>query len=82
MNLIYEKWEEILEYLRKDLDMTTVSFDTWIKPLKIHNVQDHTLRILVHMDGAEEYLEKKYKFYLMIKMSKKILQVVINMLEY
>ena len=64
MNLIYEKWEEILEYLRKDLDMTTVSFDTWIKPLKIHNVQDHTLRILVHMDGAEEYLEKKYKFYL------------------
>ena len=22
MNLIYEKWEEILEYLRKDLDIS------------------------------------------------------------
>lgn len=64
MNLIYEKWAEILEYMRNDLDLTTVSFDTWIKPLKIHSVQDHILRILVHMDGAEEYLEKKYKVYL------------------
>ena len=64
MNLIYEKWEEILEYMRNDLDMTTVSFDTWIKPLKIYNTQGNILRVLVHMDGAEEYLEKKYKVYL------------------
>lgn len=64
MNLITEKWEEILEYMRTDLDMTTVSFDTWIKPLKIHSVEGNTLRVLVHMDGAEEYLEKKYKVYL------------------
>lgn len=64
MDLIYEKWEEILEYMRKDLDMTSLSFDTWIKPLKIHSVSENVLRILVHMDGAEEYIEKKYKFYL------------------
>ena len=64
MNVIYEKWEEILEYMRNDLDMTTVSFDTWIKPLKIYNTQGNILRVLVHMDGAEEYLEKKYKVYL------------------
>lgn len=64
MNLIYEKWEEILEYMRNDLDMTSVSFDTWIKPLKIYNTQGNILRVLVHMDGAEEYLEKKYKVYL------------------
>ena len=64
MNLIYEKWEEILEYMRNDLDLTTVSFDTWIRPLKIHSTQGNILRVLVHMDGAEEYLEKKYKVYL------------------
>ena len=64
MNLIYEKWEEILEYLRNDLDMTSVSFETWIRPLKIHSTQGNTLRVLVHMDGAEEYLDKKYKVYL------------------
>ena len=61
MNLIYEKWNEILEYMRADLDMTSLSYDTWIKPLKIHSIENNTLRILVEMDGAVEYLEKKYK---------------------
>ncbi len=64
MNLIYEKWEEILEYMRTDLDMTTLSFDTWIKPLKIHSIEKNILKILVEMDGAVEYLDKKYKVYL------------------
>ena len=64
MNLIYEIWEEILEFMRRDLDMTSVSFETWIKPLKIQSVEGNILRVLVHMDGAEEYLDKKYKFYL------------------
>jgi len=61
MNLIYEKWDDILEYIRTDLEMTTLSFNTWIKPLKIHSLDNHILRILVEMDGAVEYLEKKYK---------------------
>ena len=64
MNLIYEKWDEILEYMRTDLEMTTLSFNTWIKPLKIHSLENNLLRILVEMDGAVEYLEKKYKVYL------------------
>ena len=61
MNLIYEKWDEILEYMRTDLEMTTLSFTTWIKPLKIHSLDNNILRVLVEMDGAVEYLEKKYK---------------------
>ena len=64
MNLIYEKWGEILEYMRTDLEMSTLSFDTWIKPLKIHSIENNLLRIIVEMDGAVEYLEKKYKVYL------------------
>jgi tetratricopeptide (TPR) repeat protein len=60
MNLIYEKWDEILEYMRTDLEMTTLSFNTWIKPLKIHSLENNILRILVEMDGAVEYLEKAY----------------------
>jgi chromosomal replication initiator protein len=41
--------------------MTTLSFTTWIKPLKIHSLDQNILRVLVEMDGAVEYLEKKYK---------------------
>ena len=61
MNLIYEKWEEILEYIRDDMGMLSLSFNTWIKPLKIHSIENNTLRIIVEMEGAVEYLEKKYK---------------------
>ena len=61
MNLIFEKWGEILENMRDALDMSTLSFDTWIKPLKIHSIENNILRIVVGMDGAVEYLEKKYK---------------------
>ena len=50
--------------MRTDLEMSTLSFDTWIKPLKIHNIENNILRIIVEMDGAVEYLEKKYKVYL------------------
>ena len=62
MNLIYEKWDEILEYMRTDLEMTTLSFNTWIKPLKIHSLENNLLRILVEMDGAVEYLEKNTRY--------------------
>ncbi len=61
MNLIFEKWGEILENMRDALDMSTLSFDTWIKPLKIHSIENNILKIVVGMDGAVEYLEKKYK---------------------
>ena len=64
MNLIYEKWDEILEYLRTDLEMSTLSFDTWIKPLKIHSIENNILKIIVEVDGAAEYLDKKYKVFL------------------
>ena len=77
MNLIYEKWDEILEYMRTDLEMTTLSFNTWIKPLKIHSLENNTLRILVEMDGAVEYLEKKYK----VALKAAIIELVDQMYE-
>ena len=77
MNLIYEKWDEILEYMRTDLEMTTLSFNTWIKPLKIHNIENNILKILVEMDGAVEYLEKKYK----IALQAAIIEIIDQMYE-
>ena len=49
MNLIYEKWDEILEYMRTDLELSNLSFNTWIKPLKIHSLENNILRILVEV---------------------------------
>ena len=77
MNLIYEKWDEILEYMRTDLELSNLSFNTWIKPLKIHSLENNILRILVEVDGAVEYLEKKYK----IALQAAIIEIIDQMYE-
>ena len=63
--------------MRTDLEMTTLSFNTWIKPLKIHSLENNILRILVEVDGAVEYLEKKYK----IALQAAIIEIIDQMYE-
>ena len=60
MNIVEEKWSEIIEYLRVEHDLSNVSFTTWILPLKVYNVVDNTVFILVNMNSSVDYIEKKY----------------------
>ncbi len=60
MNIVEEKWPEIIEHLRVEHDLSNVSFSTWIKPLKVYDVVDNTVYILVNMNASVEYIEKKY----------------------
>lgn len=60
-DLINEKWEEILEILKKEHDIMDVSFNTWIKPLKIYSVEDNIITLLVPDENIGiSYLNKKY----------------------
>ena len=34
MEAIYEKWEQILQFVKEEHDISQVSFDTWLKPLE------------------------------------------------
>ena len=62
MDTIKEKWNEILERVREEHELGDVSFKTWLKPLTIHKVQDHTVTILVPSERVGlEYVSKKYK---------------------
>ncbi len=60
MNIVEEKWPEIIEHLRVEHDLSNVSFSTWIQPLKVYKVVDNTVYILVNMNASVEYIEKKY----------------------
>ena len=46
--------------------MLNVSFNTWIKPLKVYDVIDDTAYILVNKDSSVEYIDKKYRLPLMV----------------
>ena len=60
MNIVEEKWPEIIEHLRVEHELSNVSFTTWIQPLKVYDIIDDTVFILVNMNASVEYIEKKY----------------------
>lgn len=62
MQLIMEKWEEILNTVKEEHELTDISFDTWLKPLKLHGVENNKLYIIVPSDQMSgiAYISKKY----------------------
>ena len=62
MDKIIEKWDEILQTVKTEHELSDVSFDTWLKPLKIYSVQNNKVYILVSEDQqvALGYISKKY----------------------
>lgn len=60
MNIVEEKWPEIIEHLRVEHELSNVSFSTWIQPLKVYDIVGSTVYILVNMNASVEYIEKKY----------------------
>lgn len=62
MNLVEQKWEEILNRVKEEHEVLDVSFDTWLKPLTVHAVVDDTVKILVPSQQVGlDYVSKKYK---------------------
>ena len=52
MNIVEEKWADIIEYLRTEHELSNVSFTTWIQPLKVYDVINDTVYIMVNMNAS------------------------------
>ncbi len=62
MNIVAEKWDEILQTIKIDHDLSDISFDTWLKPLKVYSVEGNIVTILVPSEQVGlNYINKKYK---------------------
>ena len=42
-----ETWEEILQAVKEKYDIPDISFRTWLQPLKVQDVRDYTIVVLV-----------------------------------
>ena len=61
MDKIIEKWDEILNTVKQEYEISDVSFDTWIRPLEVFAIEGNTLYILVPSEQmALSYISKKY----------------------
>ena len=68
MDKILEKWEEILQTVKREHEISDISFDTWIKPLEVFGVEGSLLYILVPSEQMTlSYITKKY--YLPLKVA-------------
>ena len=58
-----EIWNEILQSVKLEFDVTDVAFRTWLQPLRVHDVRDNTVIILVTTGQMGiDYISKKYLF--------------------
>ena len=68
MEQIIEKWNEILENVKKEHEISDVSFDTWMRPLEVYAVEGDIIYVLVPLEQmALNYISKKY--YLPLKVA-------------
>ena len=61
MDEIIEKWDEILQTVKEEHELTDISFNTWLKPLDVFAVKGDVLYILVPDEQMGlNYITKKY----------------------
>ena len=70
MNTVIEKWDEILNIVKREHDLSEVSFNTWLKPLKVYEVNGNVVTIIVPSEQVGlSYITKKYKLPLQVTIS-------------
>ena len=68
MDLILEKWDEILMTVKTEHDISDIAFNTFLRPLEFYGVENNTVYILVPSEQLGlSYISKKY--YLPLKVA-------------
>ena len=71
MNEIKNNWMEIKETVRREYNLSSISYNTWIEPLKIHNVVNDVVNIIIPSDQSHalNYISSKYKSFFQVTIS-------------
>lgn len=66
MELILQKWNEIIESIKIEHEVSNIAFTTWLVPLKPYKLEGNTLLILTPKELAISYIERKYSLAIMV----------------
>lgn len=68
---IKENWDLIKETLKTEYDLSEISYNTWVKPLRFHSVDHDVVTIMIPSDQAHalKYISSKYKSYFQVTVS-------------
>jgi len=65
---IKENWLEIKETVRREYNLSDISYHTWIEPLEFYNIENDTVNIIIPSDQAHalNYISSKYKSFFQV----------------
>lgn len=68
MDSIKENWDLIKQTLRKEYELSDISYSTWIEPLTFHKVKDNVVTIMIPSNQAHalNYISSKYKIFFQV----------------
>ena len=71
MNFIKENWIEIKETVKREYNLSSISYETWIEPLQLHKVENNLVTILIPSDKghALSYITTKFKSFFQVTIS-------------
>lgn len=63
MEGIRENWTAIKETIKNEYDLTDISYTIWIEPLKLYNIRNNTVSIVIPAEQSHmiNYITSKYK---------------------
>ena len=71
MDIIKEHWQQIKETVRREYNLSAISYNTWIEPLEVHKVENDVVIILIPSDKghALNYISDKYTSFFQVTIS-------------
>ncbi|MCM1541153.1 MAG: chromosomal replication initiator protein DnaA [Blautia sp.] len=68
MDEIKENWTTIKETIRKEYNISDVSYRTWVNPLEYYDVEDDVVSIIIPSDQAHalNYISTKYRSFFQV----------------
>lgn len=69
MELLQEKWNEILQSLKMEFEVSNIAYTTWLLPLKPYKLDGDNLYILTPKELAISYIERKFSVQLRVSIA-------------
>lgn len=68
MDSIKENWITIKETVRREYNLSDISYHTWVEPLELYNVVNDVVNIIIPSDQAHalNYISSKYKSFFQV----------------
>ncbi|MCH5343257.1 MAG: chromosomal replication initiator protein DnaA [Acetatifactor sp.] len=65
---IKENWKVIKDTVRREYNLSDISYHTWVEPLEFHNVVNDVVNIIIPSDQAHalNYISSKYKSFFQV----------------